>query len=172
MAGSNPKPKPKPTAKAKTGTQTATATTTSSTGCPSFIADPLAWAACKAVGDSLPPAIAQFITDPVDAMERVGLVVGGSLVILIGLIIIGVGVAAPALGFAARTGRQFNTLNRLASGGSPTGPSPEVKEERAKRLQLANDNLALGQRKQALKEARERRLGILAENRARKSNAA
>lgn len=138
--------------------------TTGSGGCPSFLSNPISWAACQAAtGAASSNPIISFFMNPVDALERIGLVLFGMMLVMIGIAILGFGPAARTLGMVGGVSRDARAAGRIlgTSGGSgsrATGPTPEVQAERSRRLQLAERNVSLGERKQGFKEQRERRL--------------
>lgn len=101
--------------------------------------------------------LAQFVTDPIDALERIGLVIFGSILILVGIFILAMPAGSRALGTAAGTSRDFRAAGALL-GGTSGPPSDDRKIERQERLQLAQRNVALGERKQNFRESREARL--------------
>jgi hypothetical protein len=134
----------------------ATAQTTAAINCPSFWSNPIAWGACKGVAGS---PFGTFLTNPVDALERIGLVMFGALLILVGIAILGFGPARAVVGTGAGISRDTRTVARIAGIGSSAGPpDDDKKEERASRLALAERNVALGERKQGFREQRELRL--------------
>lgn len=133
--------------------------------CPSILSNPLGWIACTAETSLGSSQLGQFLIDPVDALERIGLVLFGIILILIGIAILGFGPLAKSLGLVAGTATKAGVIADAAGsviGGRnrkvDTGPSEEDRAERSKRLQLAERNLALGERKQDYREAKERRI--------------
>lgn len=139
------------------------ASTVSSVGCPSFLSNPVAWAGCQSAKGAITSlggnGLANFLLDPVDALERIGLVIFGAILIIVGILILGLG---PALGVVRGAQGAKKTLlgGSSSSGGSSEPPemSPERKAENDRRLTIAERNADMGERKIALKEAREQRL--------------
>lgn len=96
-----------------------------------------------------------------DIWERVGLVLLGTIMVIIGILIL----VAPsanekigeALGIVTKTKRLGGELG--ISGGD-SGPSPEVKADKERRLALAERNATIGERKASVMEAKEGRLSL------------
>lgn len=129
-------------------------------GCPSFLSDPWGWFSCNSVKNAA-GGLGKYFLDPIDALERVGLVIFGAILIIIGIAILGFGPAKSALQIAAGVSREGRSVARIASAGGSSSagpPSEDQSEERSKRLELAERNLVLGERKQDFRESRELRL--------------
>lgn len=132
--------------------------------CPSFFESLLAgpagiatYYACHSIqGSGAGKFLGQFISDPVDMLERLGLILLGGLLVILGIILMAKGPAERAAGEAAGIA-SFAGL-KGASGGARPGISPEARADRQRRLQLAEQNTAIGERRVAVKEAKERRL--------------
>jgi hypothetical protein len=95
--------------------------------------------------------IAGWLADPVNALERLGLIVLGGILVLVGLAILS---AAPARAAA----RELGALSPKKQSNGPL-LSPEDKEEKERRFQLAQKNAAIGERTVSVKESRENRIG-------------
>jgi hypothetical protein len=106
--------------------------------------------------------LAQFVTDPIDALERIGLVIFGAILILVGIMILAMPTGSRILGATAGTSRDFRAASNALGGGIGAGGSrpvdPAKAQERQERLNLAQRNVALGERKQDFRESRERRI--------------
>jgi hypothetical protein len=90
-----------------------------------------------------------FFTNPTDALERLGLIVFGAVIIIVGLVLLASGSRA---GKAVTNAATRGTSSRIS--GSLSGQSSDRKQ----RLQLAQEANKIGERKLALKEQREQRL--------------
>jgi hypothetical protein len=99
-----------------------------------------------------------------DLWERIGLVVLGGIIIIVGLVIISVGPAKEVAGDVLSGTRAARSLGRLGSGGGstprPTGPTPEMQADRSRRLELAERNTSIGETKAQTMQMRERRLAL------------
>jgi hypothetical protein len=137
--------------------------------CPSFIESLLAgpagiaaYYACHQIqGSTAGKFLGGFISDPVDMLERLGLILLGGLLIVLGIIIM----ARPAAESAVKEGANIASFVGLKGAGGASkgagrpGISPEARADRQRRLALAEQNTAIGERRVAIKEAKERRLG-------------
>lgn len=83
--------------------------------------------------------------------ERVGLVVFGAILIIVGLLILAAPAAERGAAIAARTSRQGRALGL----GGSSGPDPA---EQARKQAIASKSLELGEKKLALAQQRENRL--------------
>lgn len=113
--------------------------------------------ACHAISN-VPGAafLGKFASDPVDMLERAGLILLGSLFILIGIVVIAIGPAKTA----TKEVSSIASLGGLRGGGTrKPGITPEQRADRQRRLELAEQNASIGERRIAVKEAKERRLG-------------
>lgn len=137
-------------------------------GCPSFFSSPVGWVTCNSLGGA--GSIGKYFLDPIDALERVGLVIFGGILILIGIAILGFGPAKEALQIAAGVSREGRAVGRIAGGGGSSAgpPSEDNSAERSKRLELAERNVELGERKQTFRENREVRLARRQSHRGRR----
>lgn len=95
--------------------------------------------------------LANWLANPVDALERLGLIVLGGILVLVGMSLLAAG---PTRALAREAGA-------LSPKKQSNGPvlSPEDKEEKERRFQLAQRNAAIGERTVAIKESRENRIG-------------
>ncbi len=122
-----------------------------------------AYAACKFGQSTLGSGwatISNFLANPVDLFERLGLILFGGTLIIVGLVVMARGDAKTIL------------PNEKLFGGSPSGPSgsgmgpgrpprertPEEKADRERRLQLAEKNAEIGRVKVTTAAAKEARL--------------
>lgn len=97
-----------------------------------------------------------FFSNPTDALERLGLIVFGAIIIIVGLVILATGTRA---GKALEAGATRGVSSRVAS--TISGSAEERENRRAdqqRRLGIAEKANQLGERKLALKESRENRL--------------
>jgi hypothetical protein len=91
-----------------------------------------------------------FFSNPTDALERLGLIVFGAVIVIVGLVILATGTKA---GKTVAAGATRGVSTRI--GGTTSG----LAADRRKRLALAGEANKIGERKLALKERREERLG-------------
>jgi hypothetical protein len=94
-------------------------------------------------------AIGHFLEDPQDAMERLGLIVFGGLIVIVGLVILAAGTRTGGRAASAVPGAAIGRASGLASGRT---------QDRNERLALQKQAYAIGERKVAVQEARQRRL--------------
>lgn len=87
-----------------------------------------------------------------DFWERAGLILFGAILVIVGIVILAGGPGKTAQN-AAKTGKLAGTL----TGGGGSGPSPQQIADRQARLQIAQRNTALGERRQAVREQAEAR---------------
>lgn len=140
------------------GGTSASLTSNPLTGCPPFMLDPTGSILCGVrqwIGNGV-----GILANPVDAAERVGLVVLGALLLLIGVAILGFGPARTILQSSAGVSREARAVGAITGGSRSSGPSPEAVQERQSRMALAERNVSLGERKQQFREDRERRLAL------------
>lgn len=122
-------------------------------GGPSGIAE---YFACRAISNVPGISIlARFAADPIDYLERAGLILLGGILIIIGLIVLAKG---PAERVAGEASSIVGPMKGVKGSGSK-GITPEQRADRNRRLALAEQNAAIGERRIAVKEAKERRLG-------------
>lgn len=98
-----------------------------------------------------------------DFWERVGLVLFGAVLVLVGLIILAIPAGEKIVGSAAGISRDVRAVQRLTGGGSGgnseiTGPTEEEKQDRERRLSLAERNAETGRAKVAVAQQKENRL--------------
>ena len=132
-------------------------------GGPSTIMQYISCSAAQGVLGNGPGPIAGFFMDPVDALERLGLVIFGSILVIIGIIMLAMGPASQALGATAGTSRDIRAVRAITGAGAGGNP-----EEKKRRMDLAERNAALGERKQQFREEREQRLATTARRPTRK----
>lgn len=94
---------------------------------------------------------ANLFSNPVDALERLGLIIFGAILLVIGLYIIGSGPARAV-------GRDFGLLAPKKGRGQPV-LTPEEQADKERRMQLAERSASIGQRRVAVAESREERIG-------------
>lgn len=100
-------------------------------------------------------SIIQFLADPKDALERIGLVLFGAVFIILGMTVLVLG------------GGRLKSAAGMAVGGATRGASSRisgavsgVSADKQRRLQISEKANELGERKLALKEKREQRLSV------------
>ena len=147
-------------------------TTAAAMQCPSFWVSFLSgptgigsYLECHAVNRVGIGGIASFLADPVDALERIGLVVFGALLVLLGIGILAMGPARQIANAPVPLARGISATQRIGRLG---GPSKAVRQEKSRRMALAERNTSIGEKKVEIKELRERRLAANARPRQRR----
>ena len=94
-----------------------------------------------------------------DFWERIGLVIFGIILVIIGIIVLVMPAGQSALAQTAKAARQVNTIKGGFGGsGGSGGPSPEERADRDRRLALAEKNTEIGSLKASTAAKREARL--------------
>ena len=101
-----------------------------------------------------------FFTNPVDALERLGLIIFGAIIVIVGLVILATGSRSGKAVAAGATRGVSSRVSGLVSGAG--AQKAERSKEQQQRFAIANKANELGERKLALKESREQRLSARA----------
>lgn len=97
-----------------------------------------------------------FFTNPTDALERLGLIIFGGVIVIVGLVVLASGTRA---GRAVAEGATRGTSSRVSGiVGGGAAERTARREDQQRRLGIAEKANQLGERKLALKESREQRL--------------
>lgn len=100
-----------------------------------------------------------------DFWERAALIIFGGLLILVGIIILALPAGTKAVEMGAGVSRDVRAIQRLTGGGGDSsgnsgGPTPEEREDRQRRLALAEENTRIGAEKVRIQGLREERLNL------------
>lgn len=121
------------------------------TGIEQYAAQKAATSGAGALG-----GIFDFFTNPTDAFERLGLIVFGAIIVIVGLVVLATGTRAGKAVAAGATRGASSRVSGLISGSSKDREARQADQQR--RLGIAEKANQLGERKLALKESREQRL--------------
>lgn len=97
-----------------------------------------------------------FFANPTDALERLGLIVFGAIIVIVGLVVLASGTRAGKAVAAGATRGVSSQVSGLVSGSGKAREARQADQQR--RLGIAEKANQLGERKLALKESREQRL--------------
>lgn len=97
-----------------------------------------------------------FFTNPTDALERLGLIVFGAVIVIVGLVVLASGTRAGKAVAAGATRGASSRVSGIVGGGN--AQRAERREDQQRRLGIAEKANQLGERKLAIKESREQRL--------------
>lgn len=97
-------------------------------------------------------AFANFFSNPVDALERLGLILFGGVILLVGVSLVAFTPARKGL----------ETIGGIKHDRGSPALSPEDRADRERRMQLAERSSAIGERRVKVTEAREERIGRVA----------
>jgi len=95
-----------------------------------------------------------------DFWERAALVVFGAALIIVGIIILALPSAIKGAQTVGSVSRSATALGNALPGGGSGGPTEEEKEDRNRRLELAERNAAVGETKAKTQQMREERLSL------------
>lgn len=107
-------------------------------------------------GASILSNLSNFLENPTDALERLGLIVFGAVVVIVGLVVLASGSRAGKAVAAGATRGTSSQVSSLISGSGKERAARQADQQR--RLGIAEKANQLGERKLALKESREQRL--------------
>lgn len=100
--------------------------------------------------------VLDFFSNPTDALERLGLIIFGAIIVIVGLVVLASGTrAGKALGAGATRGVSSRVSGIVSGSGQDRA---ERRADQQRRLGIAEKANQLGERKLALKESRESRL--------------
>jgi hypothetical protein len=93
-----------------------------------------------------------------DFWERAGLIIFGAILIIVGIIILALPGATKAASVVGSTSRSLTAAGNLIGSGGSGGPTDEEREDRSRRLALAERNTDIGAKKVEIQGMREARL--------------
>lgn len=97
-----------------------------------------------------------FFTNPTDALERLGLIIFGGIIVIVGLVVLASGTRGGKAVAAGATRGVSSQVSGIIGGGK--AQNAQRREDQQRRLGIAEKANELGERKLSLKEQREHRL--------------
>lgn len=119
------------------------------------------YAVQKASGGGGLGGLWDFFTNPTDALERLGLIVFGAIIVIVGLVVLATGTRAGGAIAGGVTRGASSRVSGMVSGSRED--RAQRREDQQRRLGIAEKANELGERKLALKESRESRLSARAQ---------